>query len=484
MILENIKKTGLALLLTTVVFSSCSEDVMDRINEDRNNPLTSPARFIITDAIASSAFKVAGSDYAFYASVYMENHVGIYGQMYNAEIRTAEPYLSTTYDNAWSAAYTNLRNLKVAIDKCSPGGIEDGNFQALGIAQVLSAYNLAIQTDLMGDIPWTEAIQPAIILQPKIDKQEAIYADVMKFLDDAIVNLGKNSAYASLEGQDLLYKGNNKAWVKMAHGLKARYKMRLSFRSAKYQEVINEVDLSFAEASEQASFKFNGGTSNNPFYSFANDRDYFGASTSLHEKLVARTDPRDALFFTSYPVAPNKPAKPLIFAPNGGPRQQQEYYGISGLLSASAPTHLLSYHELLFLKAEAYSRLGDKFNAEKALKAAIAAAFVKVGLTEEAAGTYYADKVEGLFNANPTKEIMAQKYLAFFEDEAVESYNDYRRLKAMGNGDYIPLSNTKSFPLRFTYGSSDVTTNDYVKAAYGDGQYVKTENVWWAGGTR
>lgn len=479
MILENIKKTGLALLLTTVVFSSCSEDVMDRINEDKNNPITSPARFILTDAIASSAFKVAGSDYAFYASVYMENHVGIYGQMYNAEIRVAEPYLSSTYDNAWSSAYTNLRNLKVAIDKCSPGGAEAGNFQALGIAQVLSAYNLAIQTDLMGDIPWSEAIQPAIILQPKLDKQEVIYGDIMKFLDDAIVNLGKSSSFTSIGAQDLLYQGKNALWVKMAYGLRARYKMRLSFRNAKYQEVINDVDKSFANAGEQAAFKFNGGTSINPFYSFANDRDYFGASTSLHEKLVSRNDPRDEKFFIPYTDGTN-----LIFAPNGSPVQQQELYGISGLLAPDAPTHLLSYHELLFLKAEAYARLGNISAAETALKQGIAAAFVKVGLTATEADAYYTDKVQALFTANPTKEIMLQKYLSFFEDEAVESYNDYRRLKAMGNGDYIPLSNNKEFPLRFTYGSSDVTTNNNVKAAYGDGQYVKTENVWWAGGTR
>ena len=122
MILENIKKTGLALLLTTVVFSSCSEDVMDRINEDRNNPVTAPARFVLTDAIVSSAFKVTGSDYAFYSAIYMEQQVGIYGQMFNAEIRIAEPFSSSTYDNAWSSTYTNLLNLKAVIEKCSPGG--------------------------------------------------------------------------------------------------------------------------------------------------------------------------------------------------------------------------------------------------------------------------------------------------------------------------------------------------------------------------
>jgi len=44
--------------------------------------------------------------------------------------------------------------------------------------------------------------------------------------------------------------------------------------------------------------------------------------------------------------------------------------------------------------------------------------------------------------------------------------------------------NTNRFPLRFSYGSEDVTTNTNVRDAYGDGTYVYNENVWWAGGTR
>src|SRR5690606_7906033 len=85
------------------------------------------------------------------------------------------------------------------------------------------------------------------------------------------------------------------------------------------------------------------------------------------------------------------------------------------------------------------------------------------------------------------KEIMIQKYLAFFEEESVEAYNDFRRLNAMGESFIVlenPLNNSAKFPLRFTYGSDDVTTNVNVRAAYGDGNYVYSENVWWAGGSR
>ena len=154
----------------------------------------------------------------------------------------------------------------------------------------------------------------------------------------------------------------------------------------------------------------------------------------------------------------------------------------------SAPTRLMSYHELQFVKAEAYVRMGaaQLANASDALKKGVEAAFIKVGLTAAEADAYYTASVLPRFTADPLKEVMNQKYLALYDEEAIESYNDYRRLKAMGNENLITLANPNKtkFPLRFTYGTSDVTTNLNIKDAYGDGTYVYTENVWWAGGTR
>ena len=51
-------------------------------------------------------------------------------------------------------------------------------------------------------------------------------------------------------------------------------------------------------------------------------------------------------------------------------------------------------------------------------------------------------------------------------------------------GDSGCFQNPGKFPLRCPYGNDDTTTNPNIQAAYGDGQYVFTENVWWAGGTR
>ena len=478
--LIHIKQTLIAVIAAALVLSSCSEDVLDDINTNKNKPLDAPTQFMLTDVITSTAFSVTAADLAFYASVYMEHNAGIYGQLYNAEKRIAEPISATTYNNGWEAAYTNLRVLKEVIKKTSEGGKEAGNFRSLGIAQVMTAYNLALLTDLFGDVPWSEAGQPGIIFQPKLDKQEAIYADIMSFLNSAIINLDKTSSFPTIGTQDLLFNGDYGLWKKFAYGLRARYKLRLSLKNPQYQSVIDDINNSFIDESEDAAFEYDGNSAVNPFYAFFNDRDYFGASLSFHNKLDARNDPRDDLFFVKYP---STSVPSLEFAPNGSPEQEQGRYGISGITEADAPTHLLSYHELQFIKAEAYARLNNLPFAQTALGEGVRAAFAKVGLAETAASSYYTSNVLPLFIANPLQEIATQKYISLFEDEAVEAYNDYRRLKAMGTN-VITLANPNQFPLRFTYGSSDVTTNNNIKDAYGNGQYVYTENVWWAGGNR
>ncbi len=476
----------LMIALCAVIVYSCSEDIMDGINRNVNNPTDVATRLTITDVMTSSAFNVTGSDLAFYSSCYIEHNVGIYGQLYNAEIRTSEPTSSTTYNNPWNSIYQNLLNLKTVIAKCSDGGSEAGNYQILGIAQTLTAYNLAILTDVYGDVPWTEALQPGVIYTPVLDSQESIYAEIFKYLESATTNLAKETTFPALGTQDFLYAGNVANWIKFANGLKARYTMRLSVKNPDYDAVITYANSSFASSAEQCQFNYNGSTASSPFYQFFKDRNYFGASTSFHNKLVDRNDPRDTVFFKPYTAGGE-----LIFAPNGTPTQAQGVYGISGLSTVNAPTYLLSYHEIQFLKAEAYARKNDLVNAGDALKKGIVAACAKANIKVSGtnAAAYYDTKVAPKLTsqASALKEIMVQKYIAFFEEEAVEAYNDVRRLKAMGEGDFIqldnPLNSSTKFPLRYTYGADDVTTNANVRDAYGDGSYVYTANVWWAGGT-
>lgn len=481
-------KVILLLVIASLSLNSCSEDKMDDINKNVNDPLDVPTRFAITDAMTSTAFSNTGSEISFYTGVYVELNAGGFGQMYNAETRNGEPKNQTTFNNSWNSQYQTLYNLKLIIEKCTTGE-EKGNYTTLGIAQVLYAYNLALLTDMYGDVPFTEALQPGVIFQPKLDRQEDLYKIVFATMEDAIVNLGKTSTYPVLGSQDLIYQGNKAKWIKAANGLLARYTLRLSFKSPNYAKVLDYVSKSFANKSEEFKMKNDGIP--NPYFQFDNDRGYLFASKSLHDKLSARAnDPRTEGYFEK--IAKTSGATPTYEFYINGVSPQSQNYSYSALIDVSNPIFMLSYHELLFIKAEAEARNSATVTSTASLTAAVNAAFNKdeaVNFSTTNAATYVAG-LNIVTNADLLKEISVQKYLAFYENESAEAYNDYRRLLAMyGSAAAHPIQlanplNTTQFPLRLPYGDSDVSTNNNVKAAFGDGTYVYTEKVWWAGGTR
>ncbi|MGQ7945340.1 SusD/RagB family nutrient-binding outer membrane lipoprotein [Flavobacterium sp. WC2509] len=481
----------LSVIIASISLNSCSEDVMDDINTNVNNPTDVPSRFAITDAMTSTAFSNTGSEIPFYTGVYVELNAGGFGQMYNAEIRNSEPQNQTTFNNSWNSIYRTMYNLKLIIDKCSTGS-EKGNYNTLGIAQVLYAYNLALLTDMFGDVPFTEAFQPGVIFQPKLDRQEDLYKIVFATLDDAIINLGKTSTYPVLGTQDLIYykKEDTEAvhiskWIKAANGLLARYTLRLSFKNPDYAKVLTYVSKSFTNKNEE--FKMNNSSIPNPYDQFKTERNYLFASKSLYEKLFARAnDPRANGYFTKI----GTPAILVLY--DNGVSSQSQTYSQSALSNSSNPIFMLSYHELLFIKAEAEARNSTAVTSTASLTAAVNAAFNKdesVNFSTTNATTY----VAGLgitTNASLLKEIAVQKYFSFYENESAEAFNDYRRLLAMyGSAAAHPIQlanpkNATQFPLRLPYGDSDVSTNDNVKSVFGDGSYVYKEKVWWAGGTR
>jgi hypothetical protein len=520
-ILNRISKGFLLTASFALVLSSCSEDIMDDINKDINHSQDAQAKFIVADILTATAFSNTGGDISTYMSSYVEHEVGTHNQLFRGENRQNEPSAASTFNNTWGSLYSALKNAKIVIDKCSVGGTQEGNVFTKGVAEVLAAYNLALLTDMFGDVPWLEACDYTAHMNPVIDKQEDIYGDILAYIESAIVDLQGNDAHATggLAGYDLMYNGHKANWLKFAYGLKARYTMRLLKRSSNVntdlEMVITCVDNSFQSASEQAAFAIYDASNLNPLFDFQWSRDGLAASESMAEKLIARNDPRLRRVF----VDPEweqitGPADPAYFmAPNGANEELQYWYNTSIFVySQIAPTLLLSYHEVLFLKAEALCRLTRPLEAEPVLKQAVIAAIANTersisaafdaptvnnygGISENTAaidateaGTYFDAEVKPLFDANPLSETMIQKYIGFFgaSGEAPECYNDIRRMKALGEN-FVVLNNPNNatkFPLRLPYGNDDTTANPNVQVAYGDGQYVYAEPVWWAGGTR
>ena len=509
----NISKTLLAGVALTALLASCSEDKMDEINRDLNHTTSVPARLVLTDVMTSTAFNVVSGDYSLYGGMYIEHEIGSHNQFYYAENRSSVT-ASSTLNNSWSSTYRTLKHALTALNK----SVEEGNTATKGIAEVLAAYNLAVLTDMHGDIPWKEACDYLVSMTPAIDKQEVIYQDIMAYLDAAIADL-QGEDLTPIGGQDLIYGGDTSKWLKAAYGLKARYTMRLIARSSDVngdmEKVLDYVSKSFSSAAEEFSYNMYGtGVNINPFFGVYWSRAGEVASNSLFLKLQERQDPRVRRCYiepkTNLVVTPE--SKEWNMADNGKVTQGQQNYTTSIFVAAeTAPTHLLSYHEVLFLKAEALARLGRNADAKEALKEAVVAAIantevnvvsalnsgywtsdgttpftnVQEAITPAEAAEYFDNQVAPLFDADPVKETMIQKYIAFWnaDGESTEAYNDVRRMKALGQ-DVYAFRNPNQFPLRCPYGADDTTTNPNVQEAYGDGQYVFTENVWWAGGAR
>lgn len=524
-IYKTIKVYSSFFLMAGALFG-CSESVMDKINKDNDHTQDVPAKFILTDAITSTAFSNIGGDLNSYMSSYIEHEVGVFNQLWNAETRAGEVTSSSTFNNVWNGLYSNLKNARIIIDKCSEGGSQAGNYTTKGMGDILAAINSALLTDAFGDIPHSEAALPLKngkpqFMTPNVDKQEVVYKAIMQYLDDAIINLPKGDTHATggPSGQDLLYKGDASKWLKLAYGLKARYTMHMLNRStdktADLNKVLEYISKSFTNINDEAAFAIYDITNVNPGYDFFDSREYLAASKSLSQKLIDREDPRLNRAYVSKlngrgncTQLTGSTDTEFSMAPNGNPLQAQRNYSTSIFgLSQTAPTMFMSYHELLFIKAEAFQRLGKPANEVKAaLKEAVIAGLVNAersiqaalnntsyGITAnsteainaQTAATYFDEKIASKLTADPLKEIMIQKYIALWgaSGESTETYNDVRRLKAEGK-DYYSLENTKKFPLRCPYGADDTTANPNVEKLYGDGQYVYKEQVWWAGGTR
>lgn len=532
--IRNISTSALSAALLSVALVSCSEDKMDAINNDGNHTTVVPAKFILADVLTSTAFYNVGGDFNTYGSTYTEHEVGISNQLYRAETRNGEPSSSTTFNNAWENVYATLKNARIIVNKCSDEGDQRGNHTTRGIGRVMLALNAGILADMFGDTPYSQAALPELAhgkpqyMNPVLDTQESIYRSILQNLDDALTDLpqGDNNTSGGVGNYDLLFKGDTVLWRKFANGLKARYTLHLLHRSADpagdLNRILTYIDRSFGTG-EEAAYAMYDGVNLNPLFDFQWSRDYLAASQSMADKLLQRNDPRlRRVYVTPMDVRATKPPywKQIAgkddaafdnMAPNGTPQPLQYHYNTSIYTFAeTAPTLLMSRHELLFIKAEALCRLNRTGEAADVLKEAVAAAIANTersvnsalneapdvlanggivqtseAITPAEADAYFTDEVLPLFTAEPLRETMIQKYIALWgaSGETPEAYNDIRRLRAMGE-DFITLDNPNPFPLRCPYGDGDVSANPNVQKAFGNGQYVYSEPVWWAGGSR
>lgn len=124
----------------------------------------------------------------------------------------------------WVRYYDVMKSLADVLNRTK----EDEKLSNLyNSARILHSFAAMILTDSYGDVPYSEAGLGYIggIVLPKYDRQEDIYKDVLKELEEASAGL---DAAKPLVTNDVLYGGNISSWKAFGYSLLLRAGMRLS----------------------------------------------------------------------------------------------------------------------------------------------------------------------------------------------------------------------------------------------------------------
>jgi hypothetical protein len=449
----------LFLALSMVALSTSCEDITE-VNNDPTR-LNDASLSLMLPIVQAGHYRNEGTNPCRVAGIAMQQLLGFDAQQlgYNTNVIGED-----AMNNYWTTGLYagTMKDAIVMIDKAE----EEGNAFYEGLGKIFLAAALADATSYFGDIPYSEAFQGTAELKPVYDSQESIYNEVQSLLDQAVAALQTGEGYI---GGDLVFGGDTGLWVKTANALKARYLLHTQKRKDVTGEVLALIDASMVDVSEEATFQFGTAeTENWTLAKFGRERtNTLVFNTDFAEALESSNDPR----LTKYAVL-------------DGTTWQYWVLGDANLVWAidNAAVPLVSYAELMFMKAEALLRDGAAdADVNAALRAGITASMTLVELDPaEADVAAYIDansEVSGSFDEK-LEQIMNEAYIAYFGHNFSQSWANYRRtgypaLTPVPGGDGGGLNPGGGIIQRYLYPTSETQTNrenaDAARARQGGG---------------
>ena len=122
---------------------------------------------------------------------------------------------SGTVSGAWGSLYSGMLPDIAAIE--SQNGEENLLAFHLGISKAMAAHVMMGLVDSVGDIPFSQANNPAEYPNPAVDDDAEVYAAAVAMLDEAESYLN-----AAGGGDDLFYGGDASKWMKLVNTLRMR----------------------------------------------------------------------------------------------------------------------------------------------------------------------------------------------------------------------------------------------------------------------
>lgn len=222
--MRNIKIHILGLLAAISMLSGCDKG-FDELNINKVDPTTLDPQFIMNRAIIETTYpdnfstlEMLTYDFAIVQQIVTPFGSSLSGGNYNI-------FNPGNTSLVWVNFYRNV--LKQTIDALNKTSGDTNRTNLYNEARIWKAYSFMILTDTYGDVPYTDASKGFIeqIIQPKYDKQEFIYKDILKELDEATAALNVAKPVAS---GDILYGGDITKWKKLGNSLLLRAAMRLT----------------------------------------------------------------------------------------------------------------------------------------------------------------------------------------------------------------------------------------------------------------
>ena len=359
-------------MVLLVLAGACTED-FDEINLDPNNATEVPTSYLFTQAERGlqEIFNTTG---LLYAQMWAETQYTNTSRYETENMDFSQYYRGTQSSTGTGSGglYDLQEIIRLNEDEESAERVatSGSNANQIAVARILKAWTFHQLTDIWGDIPYSEALQGRENFFPKYDSQQEIYFDLLKELDEATAQI--NTSEAGISG-DVIYGGNMEKWKLFAQSLKMRIGMRMSKVAPEQAQAAITSALSagvFTSNDDNAVFdNLSDAANDNQYFEHFLTRTDYAISNVLDEHMKDLNDPRLPIYAspTGGSLADYAKNSSTELAINGMP------YGVASdvagsitnasisfpgatVRSATSPSIMMTYSEVVFIQAEAAAR--------------------------------------------------------------------------------------------------------------------------------